>query len=169
MTEVDRQLLVDLEHGRVTFDELYKQFSIDLQTDYEYVHREMKAAIDSGDLDRIQMTTPLIWISGDFPNFIDLLNELLVDPNHRRHQQIAKTLQDHVPSPMTVPFVRKALETNFDYLDYTCSDANVIAKWFSWLLYAIGTDEAIDLMKEYSRLNRRRNSKCNALQTGENV
>jgi hypothetical protein len=95
------------------------------------------------------MTIALIWLSGNTANFIDLLNELLINPNHRSHQRIAKALQ-HTPSPTTVPFVRKALESNFDYLEYTFSDSDVIAKWFSWLLYAIGTPEAIDLIKEYS-------------------
>lgn len=59
-------------------------------------------------------------------------------------------MQDHAPSQTTVPFVRKVLESNFDHLEYSCSETGVIAKWFSWLLFAIGTDEAIELMKEYS-------------------
>jgi hypothetical protein len=46
--------------------------------------------------------------------------------------------------------VRKVLENNFDYLQYTCSESSTIAKWFSWLLYSIGTKEAIELMREYS-------------------
>ena len=150
MTEADKKLLVDLDYGRVTFDDFLKQFSLDLKSDNNFIRAEMEAAIQSADTDRIQMTIPLIWFSADIPNFVDLLNELLINPNHRSHQVIAKNLQDIAPSPTTVPFVRKALETNFDYLEYTCSDSDAIAKWFSWLLYSIGTDEAINLMKEYS-------------------
>jgi hypothetical protein len=150
MTEVDKQLLIDLDYGRVTFDNFLKQFSVDLKSDNEFIKTEMQAAIESAETDRIQMTIPLIWFSADISNFVDLLNQLLINPNHRSHQQIAKNLQDIAPSPTTVPFVRKALERNFDYLEYTCSDSDAIAKWFSWLLYSIGTEEAIDLMKEYS-------------------
>lgn len=150
MTEADKQLLIDLDYGKVTFDDFLKQFSVDLKSDNDFIRTEMKAAIQSADTDRIQMTIPLIWFSEDISNFIDLLNELLINPNHRSHQVIAKNLQDDAPSPTTVPFVRKALETNFDYLEYTCSDSDAIAKWFSWLLYSIGTDEATNLMKEYS-------------------
>ena len=61
--------------------------------------------------------------------------------------------KDFAPSPKTVPFVSKVLESNFDFLEYTYSDSDAIAKWFSWLLYSIGTAEAIDLMKEYSNSN----------------
>jgi hypothetical protein len=150
MTEADKKLLIDLDYGRVTFDDFLKQFSVDLKSDNNFIRTEMEAAIQSAETDRIQMTIPLIWFSADIPSFVDLLNELLINPNHRSHQVIAKNLQDFVPSPTTVPFVRKALETNFDYLEYTCSDLDTIAKWFSWLLSSIGTDEAINLMKEYS-------------------
>jgi hypothetical protein len=90
-------------------------------------------------------------LSGDISKYVDILNELLINPNHRSHQEIAKTLQDYAPSPSTVPFVRKVLESNFDYLEYTCSDSDAIAKWFSWILCSIGTTEAIDLKKQYSK------------------
>lgn len=81
---------------------------------------------------------------------VDLLNELLVNTEHHQHQMIAKTLQ-HVKSPSTIPFVKRALDSNFDYLEYTCSDHDAIAKWFSWLLFSINTKEAISLIEEYSK------------------
>jgi site-specific recombinase len=88
-------------------------------------------------------------VSDELPDNTDILNELLLHPKHRSHQRIAKKLQG-IADPSTVPFVRKALASNFDYLAYTCSDDATIAKWFSWLLYAIATDDAIALMLEYS-------------------
>jgi len=152
MTEKDKQLLIDLDYGRISYDELLERFSINIKQDFEFVRKEMFAAIDSAEAEEIGMTLPLIWLSGDIDKYIDILNELLINPNHRKHQEIAKGLQDY-PSPTTVSFVRKALESNFDYLEYTCSESNAIAKWFSWLLYSIGTTEAIELMKEYSNSN----------------
>lgn len=150
MTESDKKLLIDLDYGKVSPDSVLKQFSVNLKSDNDFIRNEIESAIQSADTERIQITIPLVWLSADISKFIDLLNELLINPNHRSHQIIAKSLQDDAPSPTTVPFVRKALETNFDYLEYTCSDSAAIAKWFSWLLYSIGTDEAINLMKEYS-------------------
>jgi hypothetical protein len=116
----------------------------------DLVLKEVRAAIERGDAEAIEGVLPLIWESGDITQYVDLLNELLINPNHRSHQLIAKSLQDAAPSPSTVPFIRKALESNFDYLAYTCSETSAIAKWFSWLLCAIGTKEAIELMREYS-------------------
>lgn len=81
---------------------------------------------------------------------IDLLNELLVNTDHNQHQMVARTLQ-RIKSPSTIPFIKRALDSNFDYLEYTCSDHEVIAKWFSWILSSINTKEAISLMEEYSK------------------
>ena len=94
MTEVDKKLLIDLDFGLVTFDDFLKQFSVDLKSDNNFIKTEMESAIQSADRDRIQMTISLIWFSADIPNFVDLLNELLINPNHRSHQVIAKNLQD---------------------------------------------------------------------------
>jgi hypothetical protein len=82
-------------------------------------------------------------------DFTNILNELLIYPHHRCHQAIARTLQD-IASPSTVSFVQKALDSNFDYLAYTYSEDETITKWFSWLLFSIGTDEAIAMIEEYS-------------------
>jgi hypothetical protein len=149
MTDADKQLLAELDAGVISTETFFKEFSVDIKNNASFVKDEIRAAINIADPDQLQMTMSLIWLSGNTHLFIDLLNELLINPNHRSHQRIAKTLQE-TPSSTTVPFVRKALENNFDYLEYTCSDSDAIAKWFSWLLYAIGTPEAIELMKEYS-------------------
>jgi hypothetical protein len=150
MTNHDKQLLTEFENGFITADIVLNNFSVDIKKDTDFVRAEMNNVIATSDPDEIQMTLGLIWLSGDIPKFVDILNELLINPNHRSHQVIAKNLQDDAPSATTVPFVRKALESKFGYLEYTYSESNVIAKWFSWLLYSIGTAEAIDLMKEYS-------------------
>jgi hypothetical protein len=128
MTDHDKQLLAELENGIITTDIVLNNFSVDIKNDIDFVRTEMKNAIATSDPDKIQMTLALIWLSGDISKFVEILNELLINQNHRSHQQIAKKLQDNAPSPTTVPFVRKALETKFEYLEYTYSESNVIAK-----------------------------------------
>jgi len=152
MTEIETQLLAEFDYGIISKEVFLKNFPVDIQNNPNYIKEEVSAAIRNGDNDTLQMTINLIWLSGDTSEFVDLLNELLINPNHQSHQQIAKTLQD-IRSPTTIPFVKKALDTNFDYLEYTCSDSEIIAKWFSWLLFSIGTKDAIDLIKEYSNSN----------------
>jgi hypothetical protein len=95
------------------------------------------------------LDTLLYAIESPDSQIVAVLNELLMAPWHRSHQRVAKLLQQ-TASPTTVPYVKKVLENGFDFLKYTASDSHVIAKWFSWLLFAIGTREAIDLMQEYA-------------------
>ena len=121
MTEKDKQLLIDLHYGRISYDQLLKKFSVEIKQDTEFVRKEMTEAIGKAKSDEIGMTLPLIWLSGDIYKYIDILNELLINPKHRKHQELAKGLQDY-PSPTTVPYARKVLESNFNYLQYTCSN-----------------------------------------------
>ena len=97
----------------------------------------------------IETVMQLIWLSEDDDNYTGLLNQLLLIPQHRSHQHIGRTLQ-HLKSPPSVPYIRKTLESNFDYLEYTCSESDAIAKWFSWALAEIGTQEAIGVIKDFS-------------------
>lgn len=121
-----------------------------MTNDKEYIFEQIHNGIESKDTKELELAINLIWTSGyDLAIFTEILNELLLVKHHRSHQVITKRLQS-IASPTSVPFIRKVLETNFDYLEYTCSEDEVIAKWFSWALYAIGTDEAINLIKEYT-------------------
>lgn len=149
-TERDKHILTDLYNGNISEDVFIRSFSVNVKQDAAFVTKEIRTAIESQDPEEMEKSLLLLWLSGDITKYIDTLNELLVNPHHRSHQQIAKALQDEAPSASTIPFVRKALESNFDYLQYTCSESGSIAKWFSWLLFSIGTKEAIDLMKEYA-------------------
>lgn len=149
MTDIERQILLEYGTGKFSFQEFYRSFPVDIRYSKEYVIREVRSAIDSADSGNLELVIPLIWLSEPDKRFVDILNELLIIPNHRHHQFITKTIQE-LQSPSSIPFIRRALESKFDYLKYTCSDSDAIAKWFSWALYSIGTTEAIELMKEYT-------------------
>jgi hypothetical protein len=97
----------------------------------------------------LQFSLGLILKSENTKSFVDLLNNLLISKEHESHQYVAQTLQ-RIADPKTIPFVNKVLENGFDYLRYTCSDDDVLAKWFSWILFSIGTDEAINVIKKYT-------------------
>ena len=115
----------------------------------EAIKEEIRQSIESQDVNRIEQAINLIWLKEDDGEFIDELNTLLLEPNHRSHQEITKTIQD-LKNPKSVPFIKEVLESKFEYLEYTCSCSDAIAKWFSWALYSIGTNDAIDLIEEYT-------------------
>jgi HEAT repeat protein len=149
MTDGEKKVLFEYCRGRLSREEFLRQFPNDFNSK-DYVVNAIENAISKGDIDELDCTISLIWLCGKEKDFVDILNELLINPNHRRHQEITKSIQD-IGNPSSVPFIKKVLQSNFDYLQYTCSDSDAIAKWFSWALYSIGTKEAIELMKEYSQ------------------
>lgn len=116
----------------------------------ENIREQVKTAIAKGNSRELKIAVDSIWQSENPAAFADLLAELLIVPGHQDHQEIAKYLQDHAPQPDAIPYIRIAL-ADLSYLAYTGSDSGAIAKWFSWLLYAIDTDEAIEVMEEYSQ------------------
>jgi hypothetical protein len=150
MTDKQKQGLSEYYAGRISIDTLVNIFPVDPRRDESYIATEVRNAIQTNDPDEIDQSIYLMWLSDNVIAFTDLLNELLVNPNHTQHQYIAKALQDYIKSPSSIPFIEKALATHFDYLAYTCSESDVIAKWFSWLLYEIGTPEALAVMQRYA-------------------
>lgn len=149
MTKKQIQILDDYYSSKISKNKFLQKFGKDIE-DADFIKRELREAIKSKDEEKIERAINLMWFYKDYEQFIDELNILLLEPNHWTHQMIAKTIQD-LKNPKSIPFIRKALESNFDYLEYTCSESNVIAKWFSWALFSIGTNEAINLIEEYTK------------------
>lgn len=79
----------------------------------------------------------------------DVLNGLLVMHGHELHQEVTMEIQ-RLKSPSSVSYIRSVLGGGFDFLAYTSSEDEVIAKWFSHALAKIGTPEAIEVIKEFS-------------------
>jgi hypothetical protein len=116
----------------------------------EILISKIEKAISKNDNESLQSLMEELELVEMSPEFISILNQLLVNKNHKKHQFITRCIQD-LKSPTSISFIQKALESNFDYLQYTCSEDIVIAKWFSHALAKIGTTEAINLMKFYTK------------------
>ena len=68
-----------------------------------------------------------------------ILSELLLLPWHKRHEDIALTLQ-HLRVPSTVDVLAKAALVKYDHLAY--DDSHAFARKCTWALADIGTLEA---------------------------
>jgi len=149
MTKRQIHILDEYYSGKIPRDKFLQKFGKEIE-DVEFIKKELKESIESKNLESIERAISLMWFYKDCEPFIDELNILLLEPNHRSHQVVTKKIQD-LANPKSVPFIKKALESNFDYLAYTCSNSGAIAKWFSWALFSIGTEDAINLIKEYTK------------------
>jgi hypothetical protein len=118
----------------------------------DFVLAEMAAARQREDWEGQEAVVEFTRLLRDPMAKSEALNELLVMPNHEVHQQIAMEIQN-LRDPSSVPFIRQVLETRFEFLQYTCSEQSVIAKWFSHALAEINSPESIDLIREFAHSN----------------
>ncbi len=150
MTALEKRLLKQWESGKITTEIFNAQFPIDVSNNAQYLIDEINNAAKLAKNKELSSLINLIYLCENKAPFIDVLNELLINPNHKSHQFITKTLQN-LKQPSSVKFIKQALETDFDYLNYTASEPEAIAKWFSWALFSIGTEEAINTLRQYAQ------------------
>ncbi|PRP90093.1 hypothetical protein ENSA5_67900 [Enhygromyxa salina] len=147
MDERQRGLLRSWELGELPVEDFRRSFPAAQLDDPAWLEAELAEALRSGTSEALDDVAQLVLLST--ARNVDLKNRLLVTPGHRHHQAIARSLQA-IADPSTVAFVRRALQLGYEHLEYTASEPDVITKWFSWLLFEIGTREAIEVMREFA-------------------
>lgn len=150
MTEQEKQLIEDFEFSKISHEDFYLNFPINLRDNKNYIPDEIRKAINDQNKEALEsIIFLLVWIIEYPSDYLEILHELLLNPSHQSHQRITKILQE-LKNPESIPYIKKVLESKFDYLEYTCSSSGTIAKWFSHALSSIGTKEAIGVLREYS-------------------
>ena len=150
MTEQEIKILTYHANCIIDFEKLKPEIKFDRLQNLDYVSEYMEEALNSNEENLTKAACAIYFHFNEKEKLEKYLNLLIINPNHWSHQRLVKHLQDDLKYPSSVQYIRKALESKFDYLQYTASDDGVIAKWFSHALNSIGTKEAIGLMKEYS-------------------
>jgi hypothetical protein len=148
----EKKILQQVVHGQISVEDFHTSFPIDVRKNKAFVISEITNALTSKANKDLDLYINLIWLSGNCSDFTLTLNELLLSTQHRHHQFVAKCIQGN-RDPSSIPYIDKALAKGFKHLDYTCSEPQVITKWFSWALYSIGTTEAIAIIKKYAASN----------------
>lgn len=115
----------------------------------EFVVREMAVAIASQDWNLWTVVLCMTCDIEDAAVKADTLGRLLLMRGHRVHQEVAMEIQQ-LGHPSSVAVIRQILERGFDDFAYTGSGHETIAKWFSHALRAIGTPQAVDLLREFT-------------------
>ena len=150
MTEQEIEILSKYSNYKIHFEDLKPEIKFDKLQDLEYVSSYIEEALKSNNENLTKAACVIYFYFKENKKLEKYLNQLIINPNHWSHQRLVKHLQDDLKYPSSVQYIRKVLESNFDYLQYTYSDDGVIAKWFSHALHSIGTKEAVELMREYS-------------------
>ena len=147
------KLLEDFENDKISLDDLdaifEEQFNIDLFSDVTYLNAAIDVAISKKDENELDLLLNILWVIRPKRKAIPIFNKLLIFPHHKQHQAITKEIQE-IEDPCSVKYIAQILEQGFEDFEYTFSEDAAIAKWFSWALYSIGTEDAIKVMKEHS-------------------
>lgn len=88
----------------------------------------------------------------DLPSDFAAEGKRLLDPDHDKHEDIIGYLQNY-PDPASVPYLKSAiaLKPALAYLDY--DDYGAYYKKCLWALQAIGTEEALAVIRECASSN----------------
>ena len=110
----------------------------------------VKIAIRSGDREKIDDVVSEVYVLDEGMHQLKVLNNLLILKGHYDHQPITKAIQDY-GHPSSIGYIETVIENGFEHLEYSGSESDSIAKWFSHALSSIGTKEAIALIAKYSK------------------
>ena len=146
---MDRELRKLLDEHTNNIVKQYQIAGITPAAVMSYILSEMATAIGGRNWEACYTLLAMARAIEDPEVKADVLNGLLVMPGHELHQEVTMEIQ-RLKSPSSVPYIRSVLEGGFDFLAYTSSDDEVIAKWFSHALAKIGTPDAIEVIKEFS-------------------
>lgn len=119
-------------------------------TDLHPLCDQLAHAMQQKEVEEIDRLVYLVYDSDQKAACRDGLHQLLLLPFHRSHQRVVFTLQA-LRDPGSVPFLRQALAMPWLYVAYDYHESEVIAKWFSHALAAIGTPEAIQVLHEFAQ------------------
>jgi HEAT repeat protein len=111
---------------------------------------QLAHAVQQTDAAEVERLVDLLDDSTQRAACLDVWHMLLLAPFHYSHQRVTMILQ-RLADPQSIPFLRQALATGFEYVAYTQSEDAVIAKWFSHALFAIGTPDAIQVLREFAQ------------------
>ena len=122
---------------------------IDAASLKNYVLSEWEIATAAEDWDPVWSLFGMLYNMEDGRSKADILNNLLVMPDHHHHQELMRKIQD-LGHPSSVPYIGTMLESQYKTLRYSGSEDDVITKWFSHALADIGTPEAYAMIRKFA-------------------
>lgn len=148
MTEKERELILSFALGRISEAEFLSSFGHDFRADPGRAVELLDKARQERSPEDVELSLILVGKFGSLPSALHILNQLLAEGWHYRHEDIALALEElHDPSSIE-PLYRAALSRH-EYLDY--DDGYALARKCTWALYKIGTPEAFERLRDLSR------------------
>jgi hypothetical protein len=136
---------MELSLGSISKDEFLRCYPFDVEKDSSHVRKFLQDAYLLKDADEFEYAL-LLGFSFDFDiESVPILNNLIVEDWHFKHEDIARLLQGFKDSSSIDVLYQTALE-RYDYLDY--DDSYALAVKCIWALGSINTGSSREKLKQ---------------------
>ena len=119
--------------------------------DLQILRELINFALETNKRDYIHAALELYWINPNHTFLEKEFNQLLINGNHYKHQKLLYHLQTRLKYESSVQYIERLLEKDFrTFFEYSGSEDYTIAQWCGHALQGIGTEEAHELIRQYS-------------------
>jgi|ERR1041384_60671 hypothetical protein len=140
MTSEQQKLVIEYMLGRLSYDELVQRTGLDPAGQPDFATTVLHDSFVAQDADSVECALLLIFhFELVKPGLAPLLARLLLQPWHRKHEDIASALQQ-LRVPATADALAEAALVKHDYLAY--NDSHALARKCTWALADIGSPQA---------------------------
>jgi HEAT repeat protein len=149
MTDAQRKAYWQFALKKIPEGELFAAFECNFREAPSETVRVLQQARAECSAEDVEIALALIFRYEPSADYVPLLCELLLADFHTRHEDIILALQ-HAAAPYSIPYLKEAvlLKPRLEYLAY--DDYGAYSKKCFWALRAIGTPEAIAVIREFT-------------------
>jgi len=150
MSNEDGKLIMQLARKKISDQEFLDKYSGDPREE-GHVQALLERALQERNADLVEDAVILGFHFGFHAGCARILSQLLLEPWHVKHEDIARALQ-RLRDPVSVQALYRAALADFDYLSF---DENYsLGVKCAWALGKIGTPEALAKLKELAKTDR---------------
>ena len=147
MTEKERKLILSFARDKISEPDFLSSFGHDFRADPRRAVELLEKARQERSPVDVELSLILLYRFGGLPDALHLLNQLLVEGWHNRHEDIAFALEG-LRDPSSVEPLYQAALSRHEYLDF--DEGYALARKCTWGLYKIGTLEAFERLRDLS-------------------
>lgn len=147
MRNEKKQLIIDLLGRVITLDNFFSESGMNAQNANGYILNILQNEYTGKDAEGVELALSLGFYVNSFSlSYIPILSDLIVADWHQRHEDIASIFQ-RLKAPESIDPVVKSMHLKFNYW---YDDGDAFIRKCSYVLGEIGTDYAIEKLKELS-------------------
>jgi len=145
MTDDEKKLVMELSLNAITKEEFLRRYPFDVERDGVHVLKLLRDAYSQKDADDVEHALLLGFSFGFDKACVPILNQLIVEDWHFKHEDIARLLQGF-KNPSSIDVLYQTALAEYDYLGY--DDSYALAVKCIWALGDINTASSREKLKQ---------------------